>query len=379
MSLKGKEKKMYLYGSWDVFEGQFFSEWNEQVHVCNPFYPNPQNFIVGGMDWGRSSKPSHLTAFYCGFDVIDKIFWEDTSWDRARTFLEVAGKEKTPAEWSKEIKQKLAEFHLTLDNISSVHADTAMFHPKEDGSISLVEQFIEEDPRWRSILLPSNKDRIGGWEVMHKWLRIAPDGLPYWRVARNCVHTIRTLPELIHDDKKGEDLDTEGEDHPADAQRYEKIHLNWIDGFAGSVITNQLPIQSKSPIIIFVDECEVMMNEEATLTYLDGIDSVEDSIFIGATNYQKKIPDRIINRKSRIKFAYPINSLPPEVYLEYIEKKLPDIKKEDLAEFGYKAEEAGLTIDQLKNSLINYHIDNMTIDNSIKEVTETVEVNPEKD
>ena len=64
------------------------------------------------------------------------------------------------------------------------------------------------------------------------------------------MHTIRTLPELIHDDKKGEDLDTEGEDHPADAQRYEKIHLNWIDGFAGSIITNQLPIQSKSPIII---------------------------------------------------------------------------------------------------------------------------------
>lgn len=249
-SLPEKEKKMYLYGSWDVFEGQFFSEWNEQIHVCNPFIPDPQGFIVGGMDWGRSSKPSHLTAFYCAFDIVDKVFWEDTSWDRARTFVEIAGKEKTPAEWSKEIKRRLAEFHLTLENISSVHADTAMFHPKEDGSISLVEQFIEEDERWRSILLPSNKDRIGGWEVMHKWLRIAPDGLPYWRVARNCAHTIRTLPELVHDDHKGEDLDTEGEDHPADGQRYMKIHLNWIDGFAGAVATNQLPIQGKSPIII---------------------------------------------------------------------------------------------------------------------------------
>jgi len=136
---------------------------------------------------------------------------------------------------------------------------------------------------------------------------------------------------------------------------------------------------SKSPIIIFVDECEQMMNYEDSLTYLDGIDSVEDSIFIGATNYQKKIPDRIINRKSRIKFAYPINALPPEVYLQYIKDKLPDISKEAHAEFGYKAEEAGLTIDQLKNALINYHIDKMTIDASIKEVQEVVEVNPEEE
>ena len=245
-SLPEKEKKMYLYGSWDVFEGQFFSEWNEQVHVCNPFFPDSKAMIVGGMDWGRSSKPSHLTAFYCGFDIVDKVFWEDTSWNRSRTFLEVTGKEKSPKEWSDEIKTKLREFNLTLDNIQWVHADTAMFHKKEDGSISISQQFAEADPRWLSLLRESNKDRIGGWEILHKWLRIAPDGLPYWRIARNCVNTIRTLPELIHDDIRGEDLDTEGEDHPADALRYQKIHLSWIDGFAGSIITGQPTPQQRN-------------------------------------------------------------------------------------------------------------------------------------
>lgn len=249
-ALPEKEKKMYLYGSWDVFEGQFFAEWNQQLHVCNSFIPNPDAMIVGGMDWGRSSKPSHLTAFYCGFDVVERVFWEDTSWFRTRTFLEVTGKEKTPKEWSDEIKERLQEFHLTLDNVSWVHADTAMFHKKEDGSISIAQQFAEADSRWQSILLQSNKDRIGGWEIMHKWLRTAPDGLPYWRVARNCAHTIRTLPELIHDDTVPEDLDTEGEDHPADGQRYQKIHLTWIDGFAGAVKTNQLPLITKNPTII---------------------------------------------------------------------------------------------------------------------------------
>ena len=247
-SLTEKEKKMYLFGSWDVFSGQFFDEWNEKVHTCNPFIPDPKAMIVGGMDWGRSSKPSHLTAFYCGFDVVDKVFWKDTSWDRSRTFLEVTGKDKTPKEWSDEIKEKLREFHLTLDNITWVHGDTSMWHPKEDGSISIWEQFAEADSRWRGLLLRSNKDRIGGWEIMHKWLRLAPDGIPYWQIAKNCANTIRTLPELVHDHHKGEDLDSEGEDHPADALRYQKIHLSWIDGFAGGVITGRDPSPARNPI-----------------------------------------------------------------------------------------------------------------------------------
>lgn len=251
-SLPEKEKKMYLYGSWDVFEGQFFSEWNEKVHVCNPFTPAPGSLIVGGMDWGRSSKPSHLTAFYAGFDVVEKvIFNESSSFYRCRTFLEVTGKDKSPEEWNEEIQKRLLDDHgLTLDNIAWVHADTAMFHPKEDGSISIANQFATADSRWLTLLRTSNKDRVGGWEVLHKWLRIAPDGIPYWRVARNCKHTTRTLPELIHDDNIPEDLDSDGEDHPADAQRYMKMHLKWIDGNVGAVLTDRLQPTQQLPIII---------------------------------------------------------------------------------------------------------------------------------
>jgi hypothetical protein len=35
-----------------------------------------------------------------------------------------------------------------------------------------------------------------------------------------CIHTIRTLPALQHDDTKAEDVDTEAEDHAADETRY---------------------------------------------------------------------------------------------------------------------------------------------------------------
>ena len=39
-------------------------------------------------------------------------------------------------------------------------------------------------------------------------------------VFSNCKDTIRTLPLLMYDEHKVEDLDTEGEDHIADEVRY---------------------------------------------------------------------------------------------------------------------------------------------------------------
>lgn len=129
---------------------------------------------------------------------------------------------------------------------------------------------------------------------------------------------------------------------------------------------------TQAPIIVFIDECEEALQTDIALSYLDGLDSVNNSIFIGATNYVEKIPDRIINRKSRIKFAYAINSLPSKVYEEFINTKIPDIPREEHAKFAYLCEEACLTIDQLKNALINYHIDSMSIEDSIKEVKEEI-------
>ena len=66
----------------------------------------------------------------------------------------------------------------------------------------------------------ANKDRIGGWENLHKWFSIAPDGLPYLQFASNCINAIATIPTLIHDEVKVEDINTDGEDHAADSARY---------------------------------------------------------------------------------------------------------------------------------------------------------------
>ncbi|MBQ7284248.1 MAG: phage terminase large subunit, partial [Oscillospiraceae bacterium] len=37
MSLSEKDRKALLYGEWDIFEGQYFSEFRREIHVINPF------------------------------------------------------------------------------------------------------------------------------------------------------------------------------------------------------------------------------------------------------------------------------------------------------------------------------------------------------
>lgn len=220
--------KAWRLGDWSTFAGQFFKEWRTSLHIIPAFNPTPGDFIVGGMDWG------YTNPFSLHLSVIEKlIFGDKTEFYRARTFFEIYGTEKTPQAWSEDIVEELSYFKLTLRDISWIRADPAMFNKKSDGSKSIRDQFIDADEDWR-IMKPANNDRLGGWSIMHNWLSIAPDGLPYWQVGNNCVDLIRTLPGLVHDETKVEDVDTDGEDHAADDERYQFKHLKWIDAGSGA-------------------------------------------------------------------------------------------------------------------------------------------------
>lgn len=246
-SLPPQQRKAYLEGSWDVFAGQYFDEWSRNLHVIKPYMPI-QEVIIGGMDWGRTKPFSfHLTQ-------ISKVFYEDTSFYRAKTFFEVYGTNKKPSEWDEEIKSHLTKYNLTLSSILWARADPKIFSKLDDGSKSIRDQFVDADSRWRTILRPANNDRISGWNILHDWLSIAPDGKPYWQITEECHNLIRTLPELIHDELHVEDVDTEGEDHAADDQRYQFKHVKWIDAKLGAVKENRQAINFRKKFAANMDD-----------------------------------------------------------------------------------------------------------------------------
>lgn len=100
------------------------------------------------------------------------------------------------------------------------YVDPAMF--AEDGGPSIAERMRRFS---KLALVPADNKRVarlgalGGWDQVRA--RLKGDGdVPGLFIFSTCTEIIRTLPMLQHDTHRPEDVDTEGEDHAADALRY---------------------------------------------------------------------------------------------------------------------------------------------------------------
>ena len=70
------------------------------------------------------------------------------------------------------------------------------------------------------IMRPGDNDRENGLARYREALAIGADRKPRYRVFSNCYDTIRTIPALVYDKTRVEDVDTDGEDHCYDRDRY---------------------------------------------------------------------------------------------------------------------------------------------------------------
>ncbi len=63
--------------------------------------------------------------------------------------------------------------------------------------------------------IPADNDRIGGWMLMYQML-----DADEWLLTDNCIELIRTIPTLVRDMARIEDVEKMDGDDPADAARY---------------------------------------------------------------------------------------------------------------------------------------------------------------
>ena len=217
-ALPPKLRKAWLEGDWDVYEGMFFEEFADRpdhyldrqwTHVIEPF-EIPDNWtIFRCFDWGYNHP------FACEYFAMDTdgILYN---------ILEFYGCTKTPNEGVKWIPSKVfAEMRkielehrwLRGKNIIGV-ADPAIWNAEYGESIA------ETAAKHGIYFGKGDHERLAGWMQMHYRLAFDENGYPMMYVFKNCKGTIRTLPLLMYDEHKPEDIDTEGEDHIADAIRY---------------------------------------------------------------------------------------------------------------------------------------------------------------
>lgn len=207
LTLPAEMAKAYAEGDWDLFAGQYFTEWRKDVHVCEPFAIPWYWKIRRCGDWGHAAP--------CAYG------WIATNPEGRKWLIgEVYGAGMS-------VKEQAASIHRfeagkTVERVGSL--DEACWKVEGDGK-SIAAQFAEYGVQW----FPCAKgpgSRVAGWHVLRQQLAFERDETgqvtkaPNFHVFSTCTHTIRTLPSLEHDPLHPEDLNSDGEDHAADMIRY---------------------------------------------------------------------------------------------------------------------------------------------------------------
>lgn len=203
--------RAWLEGDWSVISGAYFPEFNSAKHVIRPIELPEHWARIRAMDWG-SAKP---------FCVLWLAVSDGTLATIARGALVVY------REWygwngepnvgclltAPEVAQGIKKLE-TGEKIADEVLDPSAF--ARDGGPSIAERM---DLGWRR----ADNSRVGrlgamgGWDQVRERLK---GDAPRLMIFSTCTHLIRTLPALQHDSHRAEDVDTESEDHAADALRY---------------------------------------------------------------------------------------------------------------------------------------------------------------
>ena len=230
-ALPPKLKDAWLYGRWDVFFGQFFEEFRVS--------PDPQLCHDAGITEEEALQEHRFTHVVKPFEIPNgwKIYrsydfgfgkpfavnWYAVDYEgTAYMILELYGCTGTPNEgvkWSPEQQFKevarIEKEHPYLKGKKIIGvADPSIW----DGSRGIA--IIEEAEKQHLWFEKGVNDRIPGWMQIHERLKFDEYGHAMLYIFENCKDTIRTIPLMMYDEHKPEDLDTDGEDHICDSLRY---------------------------------------------------------------------------------------------------------------------------------------------------------------
>lgn len=218
-SMPDADRRALLYGDWDSFTGQVFTEWKndrthyadrKNTHVIDPFAIPADWKIWRAFDWGFS-RP-----FSCHWYAVD---YER----RIYCIRELYGNTGTPnmgVKWEPgQVAAKIKEIESTDPNLQGKAiygvADPAIF--SDTGVGESIASIMEKSRVYWS---KGKNDRINGKMQIHHRLAFDDEGTPMLYFFNTCKHMIRTLPALVYDETDVEDVDTDGEDHCYDELRY---------------------------------------------------------------------------------------------------------------------------------------------------------------
>ena len=218
-ALPEHKRRAHLDGCWDVYEGQVFEEFRNDsthyddrryTHVIPPFTPPKEWKIWRSFDFGYS-KP-----FSCAWWAVDydgRIYRILELYGCVRNEADV-GVKWSPDEIFKEIARIETEHEWLKDKYINGVADPAIWDKSHGVSIA------ETAEKYGVYFDKGDHKRLAGWMQVHYRMQFDENGIPMMYIFSNCKAFIRTIPTLMYDEHKPEDIDTKLEDHVADETRY---------------------------------------------------------------------------------------------------------------------------------------------------------------
>jgi phage terminase large subunit len=248
-------RRAFLDGDWDVFAGQYFDRFDFARHVARAeeidWKPWWRRWI--SVDWGfehpaavywhaampaspapaggEGSRRTSYTSSEAGgnapsaVDATSQVIARTEvdqgtgknvcAANRVVTYREYVTHRTPPRELAREIIARSISTEAEREKMEAVYLSPDAFARRTDEA-SIAEQMGDVFaaaglPR----PVPADDDRVGGWMLMYQMLDAGE-----WVITENCIELIRTLPNLIRDPARIEDIQKMDGDDAADAARY---------------------------------------------------------------------------------------------------------------------------------------------------------------
>lgn len=200
MRLPEMERRALLEGDWELSEGQFFTEFRRERHVCEPFE------IPRG--WRR------YRAIDYGLDMLACLWIALSPTGEAVVYRELCEPDLIISQAAKRIKAAEGdgeEIYRTL-------APPDLWSRQRETGQTAERLFYKEGVR----LYKAGNDRKSGWLALKEWLTPGESGRPKMRIFSSCVNLIAHLPALCHDTRLPGDCARQPHSitHAPDALRY---------------------------------------------------------------------------------------------------------------------------------------------------------------
>ncbi len=201
-NLPESQKKAFLYGDWDIYDGQYFDEFKHDIHVIEPF-----------------EIPSHWRRYFVmdyGLDMFAGYFIAMDDNGRAYVYKELYQSGLIISDMVQMIKANITE------SIYEFIAPPDMWNRNRDTGKSVAEIALDNGVFFNQ----ASNERVAGWLNMKEWLKPYNDEhgsmIAGLRIFNCCPNLIESIPALQYDDKNLSDVSKQPHiyTHGPDAIRY---------------------------------------------------------------------------------------------------------------------------------------------------------------